>query len=135
MSETDCTAVLAQVPFFERLDADELDAVSRCVVRRQVGAGETIIEEGVAGESLHVILSGKVRVEKVRVQKRHLKPGRRGARTGGILEQEAFFDLSNVMLVDPKDNQPSRIRVEERDGRRVRVFTRSGDAVPEPPRA
>lgn len=75
---------------------------------------------------------GRVRVEKVRVQKRHLKPGRRGARGGGIVEQEGFIDASNVMLVDPKDNKPSRVRIEVRDGLRVRVFIRSGETVPEP---
>lgn len=74
----------------------------------------------------------KVRVEKVRMQKRHLKPGRKGARAGGIIEQEGLIDLSNVMLVDPADNRPSRVRVEDRDGRHVRVFARSGDPVPEP---
>ena len=74
---------------------------------------------------------GKLRVEKVRIQKRHLKPGRKGARTGGIVEQEGFIDASNVMLVDPKDNRPSRVRVEERGGHRVRVFVKSGDPVPE----
>ncbi len=74
---------------------------------------------------------GRLRVEKVRVQKRHLKAGRKGARTGGIVDQEGFIDASNVMLVDPKDNQPSRVRVEERDGQRVRVFVKSGDPVPE----
>ena len=74
---------------------------------------------------------GKLRVEKVRIQKRHLKAGRKGARTGGIIEQEGFIDASNVMLVDPKDNRPSRVRVEERDGQRVRVFVKSGDPVPE----
>jgi large subunit ribosomal protein L24 len=73
----------------------------------------------------------RLRVEKVRIQKRHLKAGRKGARTGGIIEQEGFIDASNVMLVDPKDNRPSRVRVEERDGRRVRVFVKSGDPVPE----
>ena len=77
---------------------------------------------------------GKVRVEKVRVQKRHLKPGRRAARTGGIIEQEGYLDISRVMLVDPSDNKPSRSRVEERDGRRVRVFARSGEPVPDPAR-
>jgi len=70
-------------------------------------------------------------VEKVRIQKRHLKAGRKGSRTGGIIEQEGFIDASNVMLVDPKDNRPSRIRVEEREGKRVRVFVKSGDPVPE----
>ena len=74
---------------------------------------------------------GRLRVEKVRVQKRHLKAGRKGARTGGIIEQEGFIDASNVMLVDPKDNRPSRVRVEERDGQRIRVFVKSGDPVPD----
>ena len=77
----------------------------------------------------------RVRVEKVRVQKRHLKPGRRGARTGGILEQEGFIDLSNVMLVDETAGGPSRIRIEEQDGGRVRVFAKSGEPVPDPTRA
>lgn len=75
----------------------------------------------------------RVRVQGVRMQKRHIKPGSRAsARTGGIVEQEGYIDTSNVMLVDPKDNKPSRVRVEERDGRRVRVFVRSGDVVPDP---
>ena len=74
---------------------------------------------------------GRVRVEGVRLQKRHLKPGRSGAREGGIVETEGFVDASNVMLVDPKDDRPSRVRVEEREGQRVRVFVKSGDPVPE----
>ena len=73
----------------------------------------------------------RLRVEKVRIQKRHLKAGRKGSRTGGIIEQEGFIDASNVMLVDPKDNRPSRVRVEEREGKKVRVFVKSGDPVPE----
>lgn len=77
---------------------------------------------------------GKIRVEKVRVQKRHLKPGRRGARTGGILEREGPIDVSRVMLVDPESNQPSRTRVEVRDGKRVRIFAKSGNPVPDPAR-
>jgi len=76
--------------------------------------------------------SGRVRVEKVRVQKRHLKPGRAGAQQGGIVEDEGFIALSNVMIVNPADNKPSRVRVEERGDERVRVFSRGGEAVPEP---
>ena len=73
-----------------------------------------------------------VRVERVRLQKRHLQPGRRGARQGGIVEQEGYIALSNVMLIDPSDNKPSRVRMEERSGKRVRVFVRSGEPVPDP---
>ena len=74
---------------------------------------------------------GRVRIEGVRLQKRHLKPGRSGAREGGIVETEGFIDASNVMLVHPGDNKPCRVRIEERDGKRVRVFARGGEIVPE----
>jgi large subunit ribosomal protein L24 len=75
---------------------------------------------------------GRVRVETVRVQKRHLKPGRTAAREGGIVETEGYIEASNVMLVHPGDSQPSRVRFEERDGKRVRVFARGGEVVPDP---
>ncbi len=78
---------------------------------------------------------GRVRVEGVRVQTRHLKPGRAEAREGGIVSKEGFIDASNVMLVNPADNKPSRIRFETRDGKRVRVFARGGAVVPDPSRA
>ena len=75
---------------------------------------------------------GKLRVQKVRMQKRHLKAGRKGARTGGVIEQEGFIDASNVMLVDPGTNQPSRVGIRREGDRKVRTFARSGDDVPEP---
>ncbi len=75
---------------------------------------------------------GKLRVQKVRMQKRHLKAGRKAARTGGVIEQEGFIDASNVMLVDPGTNQPSRVGIRREGDRKVRTFARSGDDVPEP---
>lgn len=74
---------------------------------------------------------GRVRVEKVRMQKRHVKPGRKIARTGGIVDYEGYIDASNVMLVDPSTNRPGRVRSERDEaGDRVRVFVRSGERVP-----
>jgi large subunit ribosomal protein L24 len=91
------------------------------------------------GKQGHVLAvdypKSKVRVEGVRMQKHHLKPGRRGAQQGGIVEQEGFVDTSNVMLVNAEDGKPSRVRCEVQDGERVRVFARGGQPVPEPPRA
>ena len=75
---------------------------------------------------------GRLRVEKVRLQKHHLKPGRKAARTGGIIEQEGFVDASNVMLVDSEGGAPSRVRVRRDGDRAVRVFSKSGADVPEP---
>jgi large subunit ribosomal protein L24 len=73
----------------------------------------------------------RVRVEKVRLQKCHLRAGRKGARTGGVIDKEGFIDASNVMLIDPTSGKPGRVRVETREGQRVRVFARSGEPVPE----
>jgi len=76
---------------------------------------------------------GRVRVEKVRMQKRHVKPGRKIARTGGIVDYEGYIDASNVMLVDPSTNRPGRVRSErDESGARVRVFVRSGERAPNP---
>lgn len=77
----------------------------------------------------------RVRVEKVHLQKLHLKPGRKAARGGGILEREGYIHASNVMLVDSESGKPSRVRIQRsEDGSRVRVFAKSGARVPEPPR-
>ena len=78
---------------------------------------------------------GKLRVEKVRMQKRHLKPGRKGARTGGIVEQEGYLDASNVMLIDAGTGKPDRVRSGRDGDRRVRVFAKSGTRVPDPAKA
>ena len=78
----------------------------------------------------------RVLVEGVRMVKRHTKAGTtgRGARTGGIINQEAALHISNVMMVDPETKQRTRVgyRLDtvERDGRdrtvRIRQAKRSG---------
>jgi large subunit ribosomal protein L24 len=77
----------------------------------------------------------RVRVDKVQMQKLHLKPGRKAARGGGILEREGCIHRSNVMLVDPGTGKPSRVRNQREGGRHARVFAKSGAAVPEPVRS
>jgi large subunit ribosomal protein L24 len=74
--------------------------------------------------------AGKVRVEGVRVQKKHLKP-QRSKKTpgGGIVEREGFVHISNVQLVDPKTGKPGRVKFEVRDGEKVRVFKKSGEVL------
>ena len=47
------------------------------------------------------------------------------------MEQEGFIDASNIQLVDAK-GKASRVRIETQEGRRVRVFTTTGERVPEP---
>jgi len=81
----------------------------------------------------------RVLVEGVNRIKKHTKVGQsaRGAKTGGIITQEAPIHISNVALVDPETKRPTRvgIRIEtvERDGRtktvRIRVAKRSGKDI------
>lgn len=76
----------------------------------------------------------RVWVEGVNIQKKHLRPRtlrdvQRQQEVGGILEREGPIHVSNVMLVDPKSGQPTRVGVVRRDGRRVRIAKRSGAEI------
>ena len=74
--------------------------------------------------------SGKVKVEGAMIVKRHVKPVPQMNREGGIKEQEAWVNLSNVALIDPDTGKPTRIKYEFQDGKKVRV-ARSGKVIPE----
>src|SRR6476620_11439934 len=64
---------------------------------------------------------GKVKVEGAMIVKRHRKPVPQLNREGGIQEQEAWVDISNVSLIDPDTGKPTRVKYEVRDGQKVRV--------------
>lgn len=70
----------------------------------------------------------KVIVEGVNMVKKHLKPTQQDPE-GGIQEKEAKIHVSNVMLYDEKAKTASRIRMEEKAGKKVRVFVKSGNEV------
>jgi len=70
----------------------------------------------------------KVVVEGLNVVKRHQRaqPGRPNAPVG-VIEKEGPIHVSNVALLDPKDNKPTRIGVKRTEqGTRLRVARRSG---------
>ncbi len=49
---------------------------------------------------------------------------------GGIIEKEGPIHVSNVMLLDPKDNKPTRVGIRKTDdGKRQRFAKRSGEAI------
>ncbi|HEX3041215.1 MAG TPA: 50S ribosomal protein L24 [Solirubrobacterales bacterium] len=76
----------------------------------------------------------RVYVEGLNMIKRHERPRSQGdlknAQAGGIVEKEGPIDVSNVMLLDPKDNKPSRIGVRiDKGGKRVRYAKRTGNEI------
>ena len=74
---------------------------------------------------------GKVKVEGAMLVKRHQKAVPQMNRQGGIIEKEAWVDVSNVAIIDPDTGKPSRVRYEIKDGKKVRV-AKSGKVIPEP---
>ena len=76
----------------------------------------------------------RVYVENLNIIKRHERPRSQGdlknAQAGGIVEKEGPIDVSNVMLLDPKDNKPTRLGVRiDKGGKRVRYAKRSGKEI------
>lgn len=70
----------------------------------------------------------RVLVEGVNMTKKHAKPSQDNPQ-GGILNQEAPIHVSNVMLIDPKSGEPTRVGYENRDGKKIRIAKKSGEAI------
>lgn len=75
--------------------------------------------------------NGKVKVEGAQIVKKHQKAIPQLNKEGGIVEKEAWVDISNVALVDPETGKPTRIKYEIRDGQKVRV-AKSGKVIADP---
>jgi len=86
-------------------------------------------DKGKRGEVLRVMLEeGRVLVQGVNMVKRHTAPSAKAA--GGIVEKEAPIDASNLALLDPKDDKPTRVGFKFIEGnRKVRYAKRSGEII------
>ena len=71
----------------------------------------------------------RVYVEGCNVVKRHQRPRPGSADPGGVVEKEGPIHVSNVMLIDPTDDKPTRVGIVREDGRRFRVARRSGNRL------
>lgn len=70
----------------------------------------------------------RVIVEGVNMIKKHQKPSA-AAPQGGIIEKEASIHVSNVMLIDPSTNEPTRVGFKDVDGKKVRVSKKTGEVL------
>ncbi len=100
-----------------------------------VRKGDTVIvvagkDSGKRGRVLRVIPEkSRVVVERINMIKRHQRPTQK-LRQGGIIEREGPIHLSNVMLVDPTSDKPTRIGMRAlADGKKVRVAKKSGEIM------
>jgi large subunit ribosomal protein L24 len=88
-------------------------------------------DKGKEGEVLRVFpKSGRIKVKGINMVKKHQR-ARNANEQSGIIEREAALHHSNVMLIDPKDGVPTRVRYrKDADGTKERIAAKSGDALP-----
>lgn len=70
----------------------------------------------------------RVLVEGVNIVKKHVKPNQLNPQ-GGIVTKEAAIHVSNVMLIDPKTGEPTRVGTKIEDGKKVRVSKKTGNVI------
>ncbi|MGE0418737.1 MAG: 50S ribosomal protein L24 [Acetobacteraceae bacterium] len=101
----------------------------------RIRKGDTVVvisgsNKGRRGEVLSVFpAANRALVQGVNIARRHTKPTGMG-QPGGIIDKEAPIHLSNLMLVDPKSEKPTKVgfRVLD-DGRKVRVAKATGEVI------
>ena len=87
-------------------------------------------DKGKRGRVLEVApVKGKVKIEGAGMIKRHQKANPQANRGGGIVDKEAFIDISNVQLVDPQSGKPSRVRYKIEGEDKTRVAAKSGHSL------
>ena len=101
----------------------------------RVKKGDTVVivagkNKGKSGEVLRVLPKAeKVLVAGINVVTKHVKPSQQNPQ-GGRIQKEAPIHISNVMVADPQDGKPTRVRFNVlADGRKVRIAVRSGEQI------
>ena len=92
-------------------------------------------DKGKTGTVLHVEpKKNRLFVEGMNIQKRHQRPrsirdAQRAEAVGGVIEKEGPIHVSNVMLLDPKSNDATRVSIRREDGLRKRISKKSGEEI------
>ncbi|MGQ4708429.1 50S ribosomal protein L24 [Capnocytophaga gingivalis] len=104
------------------------------MIKLKIKAGDTV--QVIAGD--HKGEKGKVLkvdreknraiVEGVNLVSKHTKPSAQNPQ-GGIIKKEAPIHISNLSLLDPKTGEITRVRYEQRDGKKVRISKKSKQVV------
>ncbi len=94
-------------------------------------------DKGKTGTVLRVVntrpggLVERVFVEGINLVKKHVRGNPQQGKPGGIIEQEASLDISNVALLNPNTNKADKVafKVLENENRKVRVFKSTGEVI------
>ncbi|MBQ1782210.1 MAG: 50S ribosomal protein L24 [Gammaproteobacteria bacterium] len=86
-------------------------------------------DKGKRGKVTQVLESGKVIVEGINIVKKHQKPNPYLQIEGGIVDQEAAIDASNVAVYNPKTGKADRVGFRIEDGKKVRFFKSNNEVI------
>jgi len=105
-------------------------------VKLHITKGDTVRvmrgeDKGKDGEVMKVFpKTGRVTVKGINIVKKHRR-ARRPEEQSAIIEMEAPIHASNVMLIDPKKGEATRVRSRvDEDGTKERISVKSGDSIP-----
>lgn len=79
-------------------------------------------DKGKRGNVLRVMKDGRLMVSGVNLVKKHQRPNPQMGQPGGIVEQEAPIQASNVAIWNDEADKADRVGIREEDGRKVRFF-------------
>ncbi|MEE9326899.1 MAG: 50S ribosomal protein L24 [Cocleimonas sp.] len=87
-------------------------------------------DKGRQGNVSELLKNGKLLIQGINIAKKHLKGNPQAGIQGGIVDKEMPVDISNVMLLNPTTDKPSRVGVRiEKDGKKVRYFKSNNKVV------
>ena len=89
-------------------------------------AGKDKGKEGTVKKT--IASANRVIVEGINMVKKHQKPSNSNP-NGGVIDTEAAISASNVMLIDPSTNEPTRVGFKFVDGKKVRFAKKSGKTI------
>ncbi|MCZ6460508.1 MAG: 50S ribosomal protein L24 [Gammaproteobacteria bacterium] len=86
-------------------------------------------DKGKRGDVLQVLDNGKLLIGGINLVKKHQRPNPNLGQQGGIVEQEAPIQISNVAIWNDEDEKADRVGFKEQDGKKVRVFKSSQKVI------
>ncbi len=86
-------------------------------------------DKGKRGTVLQRLDETHLLVDGINVVKKHQKPNPMKGQTGGVVDKTMPIDISNVALYNSKSGKADRVSIATKDGKKIRVFRSSGDAV------
>ncbi len=86
-------------------------------------------DKGKRGDVLQVLGDGRLLVGGVNLVKKHQRPNPNIGQRGGIVEQEAPINVSNVAIWNDEEDRADRVGIREEDGKRVRFFKSNSKVI------